>query len=504
MRKFNYISTLFAAALMVSCTAEDYYNTENGAAYREKYAQDMKNEFRQNFEETFGKISSTQSWDFSNMATRAVTRAGEGITVTPVAGMDFGVSNSLTTTGIKSTFSKNIALQQHITKKLPDGKTQSGEEAILTAPANSFTIYPLSAQGSYTYDMYVKIGDEAEVKVFSKDWSDAGKPYFHGMGTERSLMRVTQTASMPGVTVEAPVGTPIQIYLKNIKSDRKKVTDNALGTVSGNAIILDCNVRPEGLDESIMPEDAVIKFVGIEDNPTLGDHDYNDLVLMIVGNPYTPQPIVIEDDYYTEDVNPISKRYMIEDLGSTDDFDYNDVVVDVMSSMKQRYHVVKTNGVITSREKDGEPYPAGTKAIIRALGGTLDLNLTIGRTTWNKKTATANPFAMWNTGQPTSAKDVSGHVIYEDGGSIDFYTEGYEFDVEGWDPDDNNIIVEVFPNRANSSNPNVAEGTGSTPWTIINKFPAAGETPFIIAVPLNEKWMVERNEFTRLKNLMGR
>lgn len=489
---------------MVSCTAEDYYNTENGAAYREKYAQDMKNEFRQNFEETFGKISSTQSWDFSNMATRAVTRAGEGITVTPVAGMDFGVSNSLTTTSIKSTFSKNIALQQHITKKLPDGKTQSGEEAILTAPANSFTIYPLSAQGSYTYDMYVKIGDEAEVKVFSKDWSDADKPYFHGMGTERSLKRVTQTASMPGVTVEAPVGTPIQIYLKNIKSGRNKVTDNALGTVSGNAIILDCNVRPEGLDESIMPEDAVIKFVGIEDNPTLGDHDYNDLVLMIVGNPYTPQPIVIEEDDYSVDVNPISKRYMIEDLGSTDDFDYNDVVVDVTSSMKQRYHVVKTNGVITSTEALGDPYPAGTKAIIRALGGTLDFNLTIGDTKKKKSEITqGNPFAMFNTGTPTKEKDDKGFVIYN-GSSIDFNANLYEFEVTGWDPDDNNIIIEVFPNRANSSNPNVAEGTGSTPWTIINKFPAAGETPFIIAVPLNEKWMVERNEFTRLKNLMGK
>ena len=74
--------------------------------------------------------------------------------------------------------------------------------------------------------------------------------------------------------------------------------------------------------------------------------DYTDLVCMV--NDIDP-------------VKPIEKRYLIEDLGSKDDFDFNDIVVDVKQDIQ-----------------------GNQKAIIRAMGGTLDFTLKIGNTEWTK------------------------------------------------------------------------------------------------------------------------
>ena len=60
-------------------------------------------------------------------------------------------------------------------------------------------------------------------------------------------------------------------------------------------------------------------------------------------------------------VKPVAKRYFIEDLGSKKDFDFNDIVVDVYQAV---------NG--------------SQKAIIRAMGGTIDFTLKIGDTEWTK------------------------------------------------------------------------------------------------------------------------
>ena len=162
------------------------------------------------------------------------------------------------------------------------------------------------------------------------------------------------------------------------------------------------------------------------------NQDYSDLILLV-------EPVVL------------SKRYMIEDLGSIGDFDFNDIVVDVY----QTTTVNNKNGVVIS-EVDN--------AIIRAMGGTLDFTLTIGNTTWTK-----------------SAKGFTPETMYNTQGTIDYAHEYDNFPVANWDPYTNNISVVVKRADKDATNEGVHTIT----------FPKAGDAPMIIAVDPIRKWMNE-------------
>ena len=42
MKKYIYVSAILCAGLMASCSTTDYYNTQEGGAYREYYVQKIK------------------------------------------------------------------------------------------------------------------------------------------------------------------------------------------------------------------------------------------------------------------------------------------------------------------------------------------------------------------------------------------------------------------------------------------------------------------------------
>jgi hypothetical protein len=150
---------------------------------------------------------------------------------------------------------------------------------------------------------------------------------------------------------------------------------------------------------------------------------------------------------------------MIEDLGATDDFDFNDVVVDVEEYTIERHKVTRENGVIKS-DVIISTEKGTSKALIRAMGGTIDFELTIGDTKWVKSENGFNVKTMYNTQ-----------------GKIDYDKVLAEFDVEGWEYDLNNVSIAV-------------NGKDGQLFTI--KFPKAGEAPMIIAVDPSQKWMGER------------
>lgn len=142
---------------------------------------------------------------------------------------------------------------------------------------------------------------------------------------------------------------------------------------------------------------------------------------------------------------------MIEDLGATDDFDFNDIVVDVI------------------QESSGSQ-----KAQIRAMGGTLNFTLTIGDTSWTKKGSqvTVNG-ALVNTDQKTMYNTEAPN--YE--------LVLAEFAVSGWDFVANNISVAVESN----DNKSIIQ---------VIPFPREGEAPMIIAFdPITTHWNVERETF---------
>ena len=154
------------------------------------------------------------------------------------------------------------------------------------------------------------------------------------------------------------------------------------------------------------------------DNPT-----YTDLVMWVQKVPSVPSLTM-------------QKRYMVEDLGESDDFDFNDIVFDVVqfSDNTQRCYV-------------------------RALGGTLGISIKVGNSTWSKAPTYANT-EMLNTK-----------------GEVDYDKCLAEFDVTGWNADNSKVSVEV---------------TGKDGYKWVLKFPETGEVPFIVATADGKEWMNER------------
>ena len=445
------------------------------------YEDVQKQTYAANFVAKYGEIKSDQSWDFSTGDRMLATRGFTAIKTQVLdQGIDFGdVSNIQsvvkdsrwhhTEIQIPGNVEKNAQLLNAMVKALPEAKAKTGNPAVLVAPSNGFYIFPFFSGGCLTYDLMVKVGDEEPVKVFSKDWINFQT--INGMPKD-NVYADGGTVNMKGVYIEAPVGTRVEVYIDNIfchtsaaGNAYEKPFPSPAGTTNGRAIYveLDEDVMPE-LDGIELKENAVVKYIGIEDiaegrpNGMNSDSDFNDVVLAVVGNPDVPQEKVITQDRY-EVKTCKTKRYMIEDLGATDDFDFNDVVVDVEDYTVEIHQVTRENGVIKTDEVI-ETTSAPSQAIIRAMGGTIDFELTIGETKWVKSENNFDVKTMYNTQ-----------------GDVDYNKELAVFEVKGYDYNANNVGIRV---------------KGQDGWLFDIKFPKAGEAPMIIAVDPSQQWMKER------------
>ena len=450
------------------------------------YEEVQKQTYSANFVAKYGDISPNQSWDFTTGDRQLATRSFTTIKTEVLEnGIDFGDVSQIqsvvkdsrwhhTEIQIPGNVEKNAQLLNAMVKALPEAKAKTGKPAVLVAPSNGFYIFPFFSGGCLTYDLMVKVGDEDPVKVFSKDWINFQT--INGMPKD-NVYADGGTVNMKGIYVEAPVGTRVEVYIDNIYCHTEAAGSsaynkplpapaNVAGTTNGRAIYVDLDeeVMPE-LDGIELMENAVVKYIGIEDIATSRplnfstDNDFNDLVLAVVGNPDVPQEKVITEDKY-EVKTCKTKRYMIEDLGATDDFDFNDVVVDVEDYTIETHKVTRENGVIKTDEVI-ETTTAPTKAIIRAMGGTIDFELTIGNTKWVK-----------------SENDFDVKTMYNTQGDIDYNKELAVFEVTGWDYDANNIGIRVM---------------GKDGQLFDIQFPKEGEAPMMIAVDPTQKWMGERN-----------
>ena len=466
---FKALVGALAVLSLASCSKNDVFDAQQAAA--NEIAQ-KKTTFENNFVAKYGQVAPTQSWDFSTNQQRLGTRGYSEVYTKIVNGLEFNPTYDVVEKNNKlylenRKFGKNQAIYDNVIAKLPDNTPHQGAQATLVAPSNSFTIYPISAQGSWTHDLYVKVGNAAPVKVYSKTWTDYSQAYVNGdvisakawavYKTERDWWgnyivdhyeyEATSSVEMKGLYIEAPIGTPIEIYLDNVKNGNTKKP--SVGTSTGNVIYVDGKgAVPEGVE---IREDAIIKYVGIEDQANLGDKDYNDIVLAIVGNPDVPEEIKIENNEYQVPVS-LTKRYMMEDLGSTDDFDFNDVVVDVTETTVYTHQVTIVNGVKTADEVTKTEKLPTAKAVVRHLGGILPFQLTIGETTLPEMGSEAT----WKT------------------------NPDMEYEVKGWDPDKNNVKVTV-------------KATASQMYT--NEFPTTGAFPMMFACDPSVKWYDERSQF---------
>lgn len=431
-----------------------------------------KQSYAENFAKKYPNVDMNQNWDFSSKQSdyriasgnKAHTRAGEGVITT---GSWYEVDN-------------NTLAWMH--EQLVEGQDNRklGNPFYMTVPGNDFTIIPIyQGQAGAMWNLHVVV-DGVDYLVWEKSNSEIQKGdiqikdgdsdewhNLHGGGqsweTWNSLYNtdgsdkwladgsqnlVTAVRSIPYTFHDFPVGAEMYFYLDVTVSgsgdwNGKYHEINNVGahesSLKGQMLALQNVPRPANI-----AEDNEVMIIGCEDADLKdSDWDCNDVVFLVYGKT-VPQPIKIEEGDEIEEVKTV--RYMIEDLGSTDDFDFNDIVVDVaeIRTISPTY----TNGVVTAWNEKGKRQ----EAVIRHLGGTLPFVLKIG----NKEYAAG--------GQDTFQT------------SPDLKLD----DVTGWTGLNgvHNVSIEV--EQKNN------EGVFKV------QFPRAGEAPMIIAVDPSQGWMTER------------
>lgn len=201
-------------------------------------------------------------------------------------------------------------------------------------------------------------------------------------------------------------------------------------------------------------------MMGIEDGV---DHDVNDMMFFVNAN-IAPTDIVEMGD---PDPTPEAQSWIlaIEDLGSTDDFDFNDLVV-------------KVSHVAGSGKATIEPLAAG---------GTLQMQLMFGDNT--ECVGAERGFIHINEffGEPD-------HTVMLNTRTITHKGEAIEIDV----PADFSMSADAFTvtgNRMGGFHVRVKQGGSFGDWTqgVVDIKPAeAGSVPQILCVPGDWQWPVER------------
>ena len=381
------MAMLLASVAFVSCSKTDLF--EENKSY---LSEQEKSEYRTNYVQKFGEIDPNQSWDFCTSSTQSNTRAGESLSwgrLDPI--------NDWLTRWAANDKAKVIAAINNA-----EVKTFNPYLAVDLYPAysyvandNNYDFYRLAVCYNNITENIYRQGVGVLFEALNKGWNTLGR-----LGREINSKSLT-TAS--------------NVYWALYPTDI-----NFLGTekVVGGTVE---DYKIDSYKEFTVNGRTYWGFrVG-------KNGSYSDLICMVRN---------------IDPVRPIAKRYMIEDLGSKKDFDFNDIVVDVIQAI------------------DGSQ-----KAIIRAMGGTINFTLKIGKTEWSKETqgkaAGYDVETMYNTENP----------VWDDA--------LVEFPVEGWDPSTNNITVTV-------------ESVSNEDVIITIPFPRVGEVPMIIALDTFVDWQKEK------------
>ena len=380
-----------AAAALTACSSNtDLYDTN---VINEGKQVSVKESYVENFAKKYPNVDLNQSWDFSTKQsdyrmgsnTKVRTRANDGgIT----AGSWYEVDN-------------NTLTWMH--EQLVEGQDNRslGNPFYMTVPGNDFTIIPIyQGQAGAMWNLHVvvdgvdylvwekinktslggsdeNVQDETktgtiQIKDLDNDewhnlhgqWYDWGYGHWNSLyntdGTDRwtpdwsEKNQVTAVRSTPYTFHDFPVGAEMYFYLDVTVSgsgdwDGKYHEINNVGahesSLKGQMLALQNVPRPANI-----AEDNEVMIIGCEDADLKdSDWDCNDVVFLVYGKT-VPKPIKIEEGDEIEEVKTV--RYMIEDLGSTDDFDFNDIVVDVteIRTISPTY----TNGVVTAWNEKGK------------------------------------------------------------------------------------------------------------------------------------------------------
>ena len=432
----------------MSCSKTDMFDS-NAANEQKKELQEKSYAelFVNNYGSTEGK-----SWDLATLATsytlessnRALTRDG-----------------NYNADAVEGEMLVNKATIDWMSTNMKAGKNnvKKGKPFYLQVPKNSFTIVPIfQGTASYYWQLWMHVDGLGDKLVWSKgdieyitkegatDWKSPGTG---GTGMNNAFQIKAPTYTFENLPENANMYFYLLVWDSFDKFEAQSINPRKLTSLNQMMLaLIDCDVP------SNVPADNEVSIIGCEDNAK-GDFDYEDLVFMMYGNPAPPIKHV------EEVIEGTPKRFMMEDLGEEHpDFDFNDVVVDVITDRvkTQYFYDIAADGSWTLTDtKTIKNLP--DIAVVRAAGGILDFTLTIGDTTWKKSAKFPNYQQMLNTGRD---------------GEINYDKELDWFEVKGWNPDKNNISVTVEGNSNDIT------------------FPKTGEAPKVIAVDPTTNWMFER------------
>ena len=421
-----------------------------------------KAEYEANFIKKYGEVDPNKSWDMSSHqpqysltsmydAPTATTR-GTGDTYSQTKSPGFSVEKDVLTWFFTNTPAGQNNLRQ-------------GNPFSVQVTAAEFTIVPIFQGNAKKYwQLWMHVdGVAKDIQIWEKG---EDLSYVTG-GVETSVGKgqagfpknpVPDQVIAPAITFSGMPNAKMYFYLKmwsdeaTYENDHLQNKYSTASSLNRKMLAMDGCTKPDGV-----PSGVPYRIIGCED---WTDNDYEDLAFLIYGN------FTIEEPRDVYEVIP--KRYMVEDLGSIDDFDFNDVVIDMFNEYKTTYTYSITGNEETIIDTDG-PNLINQWAIVRAAGGTLNFTLKIGNsTTWTKSDHVDPVTTMVNTG-------VDGAINYN--GQI-----GEKFDIinKDWDSARDNISIEV-------------EGKDGYNGVYYIPFPKEGDIPMIIAVDTSVKWMHERN-----------
>lgn len=421
----------------------------------------QKSEYATNFEKKYGPIDPNQTWDLATM------HPISSLPSTSYAGTrgDGDATVFLKKEGNTGSMSveKDVIDWMHTNMKAGVNNTKKGVPFYLRTQEQTFTVVPFyQGKASYYWELWMNVGG-IDYKVWIKNdnltynTSDGKSHTLTNDGVPSNAVGVTA----PTYTFRATPNQNLYFYLKVwTAGSRSSDTPNTTTTsMDKKMLALEGAKKPANV-----PEDNEVTIIGCEDGT---DNDYEDLVFLIYGKP-TPPIIPVDEIEITE-----TKRYMMEDLGTTDDFDFNDVVVDAQNVYTQKIHLKPTANGGWEEESRDKPVYKGQRAIVRAAGGTLDFTVEIG----------TNTITRWSKSQDFTVTDMlntgwGGKSIYYDGAQSILA----KFDIEknDWNPATNNIKVTV-------------KGKGQSGEVKTITFPKQGEAPMMIAVDKDVNWMTERS-----------
>lgn len=535
--------------------------------------------YKQNFEKAFGKIDPDQSWDFTTYSEVLNTRAGDGQYA--VKSNDYVQITSDILGWLKS--------------ELPEGAAanfQKGHSFLMTVPEGGFRIIPAyqgyayrdfeihlvienaypdrtgdakdydviiwcrndiinSRNGSvpadfrYTTDASVNVNNMTTRNAPNVNDGSLAPSGTSSVGDVKSVFsKPIDFVASDGISSPFPaswIGKTMYFYLYRIgpnSHSRYDTSENKKSRTSLTSNFLYLEPK-DGSNNPIIPSflgstNGVLneyRVVGCE-MEKYGDKDLNDAVFVIEGFPKVPEEHTIGEDGYEENKNTI-KRYMVEDLGATDesDIDFNDIVIDLVNTWKVKHtwdYVVVDGKKIPKpdTEKTSAPYAIHYSATVRALGGTKNIAVFLGNGTTSAFAPGENDFCIfskdptfpistdidvtWNTAYTTGDLDVSfgadATVMYNtnrgttESGDGKYITTGESgviatIDLDQiteaayqWNPSKHNIYVKVYENSYNSKPTNPFDVSANTTIT----FPTPGEVPAMIAVDMNQAWNWER------------